>query len=54
MNLRLWAVSMGLALASCAGYGPVGVQPGQTEADVVKVMGAPTGRYTVRVTPHRS
>ena len=47
MNLRLWAVSMGLALASCAGYGPVGVQAGQTEADVVKVMGVPTGRYTM-------
>jgi len=47
MNVRLWVISTTVALASCAGYGPVGVQPGQTEADVVKVMGPPTGRYTM-------
>jgi hypothetical protein len=47
MNLRLSAMVAVLWLASCAGYGPVGVQAGQTEAQVVQVMGQPTGRYAM-------
>ena len=34
--------------ASCAtAYGPGRVHPGDSEADVVRTMGAPTGRYTM-------
>ena len=47
MNVRLWAISMVVGLVSCAGYGPAGLQPGSSEADVVQVMGQPTGRYTM-------
>jgi hypothetical protein len=32
-------------LAGCAGYSPSSVRPGDTEAEVLAVMGAPTGRY---------
>ena len=47
MNVRLWAISMVVGLVSCAGYGPAGLQPGSSEADVMQVMGQPTGRYTM-------
>lgn len=32
-------------LAGCAGYAPSGVSTGQSEADVVRAMGPPTGSY---------
>jgi hypothetical protein len=38
---------MVVCLAACAGYGPSGVQAGNTEAEVVQVMGQPTGRYAM-------
>jgi hypothetical protein len=46
----LAVIAAALALAGCAGtptgsYGPGDLQPGQTEADAVKTMGPPTGRY---------
>ncbi len=34
-------------IGGCAGYSPKGLQPGQSEADVVQQMGTPTGRYTL-------
>ena len=34
-------------LAGCAGYSPAGVVVGQTEGEVVRAMGAPTGRYAL-------
>ncbi|MCG3189921.1 MAG: hypothetical protein LKCHEGNO_02470 [Burkholderiaceae bacterium] len=35
-------------LAACAGYGPPdGLRAGTPEADVVRYMGAPTGRYAL-------
>jgi hypothetical protein len=34
-------------LAGCAGYSPKGLQPGQSEAEVIRQMGQPTGRYTL-------
>jgi hypothetical protein len=34
-----------LVLVGCAGYSPKGLQPGASEADVIKQMGTPTGRY---------
>ena len=37
--------SAAVVLGACAGYGPTDVAPGQTEADVVRSMGLPTGRY---------
>lgn len=47
--MRAW-ISMAMAaaaLAACAGYGPGGVQVGDSEARVTQAMGAPTGRYTL-------
>src|SRR5689334_1489633 len=38
---------LSLLLAACAGYAPTHVQAGQTEADVVREMGKPTGRYSL-------
>jgi hypothetical protein len=40
----VWAVGL---LGGCAGYGPAGLAPGDSEADVVRAMGAPTGRYAL-------
>lgn len=37
-------LALGL-FAGCAGYGPSSMRPGDTEAEVLAVMGAPTGRY---------
>ncbi len=34
-------------IGGCAGYSPIGLQPGQSEAQVVQQMGTPTGRYTL-------
>jgi hypothetical protein len=42
----VWIVCLA-ALGGCAGYSPKGLQPGQSEADVIKHMGTPTGRYTL-------
>lgn len=33
-------------IGGCAGYSPQGLQPGASEADVIRAMGPPTGRYT--------
>ena len=33
-------------IGGCAGYSPQGLQPGATEAEVIRHMGPPTGRYT--------
>ena len=41
------AVTLAALLGGCAGYGPGGVAPGQSEADVARSMGAPTGRYAL-------
>lgn len=43
----LAAAALAAALAGCAGYGPSAVAPGQTEGDVARSMGAPTGRYAL-------
>ncbi len=40
------AVSAAL-LAACAWYSPSGIVAGQSEADVVRAMGAPSGRYAL-------
>ena len=40
-------IALGALLGGCAGYGPGGVAPGQSEADVARSMGAPTGRYAL-------
>jgi hypothetical protein len=34
------------AIGGCAGYSPQGLQPGATQAEVIRQMGPPTGRYT--------
>jgi hypothetical protein len=36
-----------LLLGACAGYGPSGIVAGQSEGDVARSMGAPTGRYAL-------
>ena len=41
------AVTLAVLLGGCAGNGPGGVAPGQSEADVARSMGAPTGRYAL-------
>ena len=41
----LGAIAVLLALTGCAGYSPKGLQPGASEAEVMKQMGPPTGRY---------
>ena len=41
------AVLLAVLLGGCAGYSPTGVAPGQSESDVFRSMGAPTGRYAL-------
>jgi hypothetical protein len=43
----LLVVAAALLLGACAGYSPSGVARGQPEGDVVRSMGAPTGRYAL-------
>lgn len=47
MKNALWMSPWLVLLAACAGYAPDAVRPGQSEAEVVQTMGAPTGRYTL-------
>jgi hypothetical protein len=41
------AFSCALLLGACAGYSPASLQAGASQAEVIRVMGAPTGRYTL-------
>jgi len=41
------ACSCALLLGGCAGYSPASLQTGASEAEVIQVMGPPTGRYTL-------
>ena len=41
------ALLLAAMLTACAGYGPGTVGVGNTEAEVVQVMGQPTGRYAM-------
>ncbi len=45
----LWSLTVLLtsALAGCAGYAPKALRAGHTEADAVRELGPPTGRYTL-------
>ena len=45
LRILAFAASLTALLSGCAGYAPSGVAPGQSEGDVVRAMGAPTGRY---------
>ena len=49
MNKHPWRVvatlALAVGLAGCATYKPQDIRAGQTEADVVQLMGQPTGRY---------
>ncbi|MFT3820003.1 MAG: hypothetical protein QM750_20715 [Rubrivivax sp.] len=44
---HLMTVPAALLLAGCVTFGPPPLAVGQTEAEVVAVMGAPTGRYAM-------
>ena len=43
----LCAFGLAALLGGCASYAPTGIVPGQPEGDVVRAMGAPTGRYAL-------
>ena len=48
MKPMLWvSVLLAAALAGCAGYAPATLRAGHTEADAVRELGPPTGRYTL-------
>ena len=46
-SLAAAAACAAALLGGCAGYGPSEVAAGQTEGDVARSMGAPTGRYAL-------
>ena len=46
-QILLSAALLAALLGGCAGYAPTGVVPGQSEGDVFRTMGAPTGRYAL-------
>jgi hypothetical protein len=46
-TLRTVCAVASALLASCAGYGPGSVRPGQSADEVARAMGQPTGRYTL-------
>ena len=43
----LQGAAIALLLAACAGYSPRNLPPGATQAEVVHLMGPPTGRYAM-------
>ena len=45
-KLSAWLCAV-CVLSGCVGYSPKGLNPGQSEADVIRQMGQPTGRYTL-------
>jgi len=47
MRIMVIVASLAGLLMSCAGLGPPPDLKGRSEADVVKAMGEPTGRYTL-------
>lgn len=53
MRATLIAASAAAALAACAGYAPPQDMRGLSEAEVVQMMGQPTGRYQLPEGPLR-